>query len=283
MRTVFLTLAHRRPEQVALLVRTLTANAGRVYLHVDAKADVQAFISVIPRDNVHIVNPSVSVRWGGFSVVAATLTGLRAIIAREDPPYFVVLLSGQDFPAKPISYIENFFGRSESSAYIRYGRMGTPQGKPNLRYERYWLRYERRFPFVRNVESMLNKVLPARRFPYGLVPYGGTQWWSARHEMVQHVVEFVDSRPDYYRFFRLTQVPDEMFFHTIMLNSPFRERVVCDHLRYARFPPGTDSPEVLARDDIPEVLGSPALIARKFDDLGVVSQLARRLSTERFG
>jgi hypothetical protein len=62
-------------------------------------------------------------------------------------------------------------------------------------------------------------------------------------------------------------VPDEHFFHTIVLNSPLKDTVVNDDLRYLEWhhPDVAGGPAVLGRQDYKKVMTSEALFARKFD------------------
>src|SRR5438093_10245571 len=88
-----------------------------------------------------------------------------------------------------------------------------------------------------------------RRFPRGMRPFGGAPYWCLARECVEYVHEFVARSPRFVRFFKYVNVPDELFFHTIVLNSPLRDTVVNDDLRYTEW-----------RE--PEVAGGPAILGR---------------------
>ena len=67
------------------------------------------------------------------------------------------------------------------------------------------------------------------------------------------------------RFFEHVFIPDELFFQTIVTNSPLADTVENDNLRYldwSREP----APAVLTRDDLDAIGASGALFARKFDE-----------------
>ena len=281
MRLVYLILAHRGAEQLRVLVDTLAAS-GRagVYVHVDAKTASEGFVSALRDTDVRFVTPPVRTTWGGFSIVQATLNGLRTIVEAERGPYYLVLLSGQDFPAKPTSVIEAFFEDTPWSACLQFARMGEPGAKPAERYERYWLHNELRVRGAYRLEQLLSRILPRRRLPAGVEPFAGEQWWSAREDVVEYIVDYVDRHKAYRRFFRWTEVPDESFFHTIIMNSPFKDRVHNDHLRYVDWSTGHSSPRELTRDDIGRIIQSSALFARKFSDVATVKELARYLTVE---
>jgi hypothetical protein len=95
--------------------------------------------------------------------------------------------------------------------------------------------------------------------------YGGPQWWSLTRECTQYILGFVQTRSAYLRSFRYTYIPDEAFFQTIIRNSPFKDQVVNDSLRYIDWESGPKSPRILTSDDISKILSSGKLFAWKFD------------------
>ncbi len=79
------------------------------------------------------------------------------------------------------------------------------------------------------------------------------------------MTRFVRRNPRFVRFFEHALLPDELFFQTIVMNSPLVETVVDDHLRYIDWSvdPG---PAVLRAADFDTLIASGSLLARKFDD-----------------
>lgn len=62
-------------------------------------------------------------------------------------------------------------------------------------------------------------------------------------------------------------VPDEIFFQTILLNSSLASDIVNDDMRYIEWKdPNSGSPSVLDMNDFPGLANSPKLFARKFDE-----------------
>jgi hypothetical protein len=61
-------------------------------------------------------------------------------------------------------------------------------------------------------------------------------------------------------------VPDEIFFQTILMNSPHAENIINDDLRYLDWKDrNSGSPAVLSKTDLSNLLVSQKLFARKFD------------------
>jgi hypothetical protein len=78
------------------------------------------------------------------------------------------------------------------------------------------------------------------------------------------VARFVESRPDVVDFFRHVDIPDEVFFQTVLMNSELAGSVVNDNLRYIDWTRGA-RPALLEARDLPALRASPKLFARKFD------------------
>ena len=117
---------------------------------------------------------------------------------------YSVLLSGQDFPLRPIGEIVSFFEGAESRSYISYHRvsesserqLGVWHGRYRTDFYAYnvWGRREVCIPRGEDVSSLswkgriLNGMLrlrgalkQPRRHPSYLRPFMGTQWWNLSH------------------------------------------------------------------------------------------------------
>ncbi|PIQ21587.1 MAG: hypothetical protein COW65_08230, partial [Cytophagales bacterium CG18_big_fil_WC_8_21_14_2_50_42_9] len=64
--------------------------------------------------------------------------------------------------------------------------------------------------------------------------------------------------------FDFTHCADEIWLQTVIMNSGLS--IKNDYLRYVDWRGGGWSPKVLTVDDVPEILHSNCLFARKFDD-----------------
>ncbi|UPT69212.1 MAG: beta-1,6-N-acetylglucosaminyltransferase [Sphingobacteriales bacterium JAD_PAG50586_3] len=70
----------------------------------------------------------------------------------------------------------------------------------------------------------------------------------------------------YRKFFRYTLIPDEMYIHTILLNSQFANSCINNDLRDIEWDGGDGThPIIFKAEDIDRFKASPDLFARKFD------------------
>ena len=201
--------------------------------------------------------------YGGFGHVRATLKGMERLIGSGSAFDYAILLTGQDYPIKPNADIEAFFEAHRGRSFLKWFPLpggGWENGGLD-RIEEWHLRARGRHVRIRP------RLGFRRRFPTGLRPYGGSPYWCLTAECVVHVAEFVRTHPSYSRFFRTVNVPDEIYFQTIVMNSPLAATVVNDDLRYVEWRDiaVAGGPAILGVDDLGRALSSPNLFARKFD------------------
>jgi hypothetical protein len=282
----FLVLAHDQPAHLARLIEALAGGATRFFVHVDAKVDVAPFRTLIgARPDVELVARRVAVHWGGFSIVRATLELLAASAGRFTRH---CLLSGADYPIKPRADVLAAL-EDEHVEWMSVGRMLGPDD-PQRAYVEHWHwndwpllnprgrppgRLARRARRVlRPLAERLGSGLPPRRFPGGLVPYKGSQWWALSDACVQWMREYLRAHPEYERFHRHVHCPDEIFFHSLVQASPFASRLGGRPLHCIEWQDAR--PRVLGDDDFAALTASPALFARKFAEgrsRGVLARL----------
>jgi hypothetical protein len=231
--------------------------------------------------NVHFLERHTSY-YGGFGHVRATLKGIDALLRMKLPFDHVVLLTGQDYPIKSNDEIERFLDARRGQAFLEHFPLPFPEwrGGGLDRFERWHIRVAGRYlrlPPGRWVR---------RRFPSGMKPFGGSPYWCFSRECIEYIHEFVRRSPSFVRFFRYVNVPDELFFHTILLNSPLAENIVNDDLRYVewRDVEVAGGPAVLGRSDFGKLMRSGDLFARKFDasvDAAVLDMIDAKIGGER--
>ena len=103
-----------------------------------------------------------------------------------------------------------------------------------------------------------------RKAPYNVKFYSGSSWICLSGETEHWVESYLKSHPEYIRFYRNVNCPDENFFQTLVMNSPFKDRRK-DYLHYVDWSEGENNPKILTIDDYEELSLSRKLMARKFD------------------
>jgi len=223
MRIAFLVLAHRGASQIERLCVRL--HPHNVFVHVDARTTTVPIERLAALERVTVVTPRRAVYWGDFSMVEATLTLLKAARATDSFDRYV-LLSGECYPAKPITALEDQFNQSPHSEWVSLTPI-TADSLLTVTIGRHW----RMTPFATSrvldvrLRALWNKVSKLRgrdlQREIGVTPYFGSQWFGLSAPCVDMILEFVPAHPEFTRAYRTIYAPDEHFFHTIIGNSPF--------------------------------------------------------------
>lgn len=264
MKLAHLILAHSQPEQLERLVLSLQHPDADFYIHIDQKTDLEPFRNLQKHPNVYFINKREKVYWGAYSIVKATLNGLEQIVASGVPYGYVNLLSGQDYPIKSPDFIHDFLKNQSGTQFMEYLSVEDEWQEAIPRVTRYHLT-DYTFRGRHKVERLLNLVLPARKAPAKLVLVGRSQWFTITLEAVQYILRYLKTTPSVGRFFQLTWGADELFFQTLLYNSPFQSTMRQDNLRYIDWSEGNASPKTLTMADEPALRASSKLFARKFN------------------
>jgi hypothetical protein len=271
----YLILSYTEPAVVQRLVARL--HGGVVAVHHDDRAT-----SLGEVDALRI--PPVPIEWGHGSQLAAVLRALRWVRERADFDW-LVLLSGQDYPVRPVPEIEADLLAADVDAFIRFKPV-APRRLRRGAVDEFARRYAYRWrpvPASRERLARLDPLVQVRTLPSGtyvgfpaqppLPVFHGSDWFSLSRRAVDAVLAAPEAVVDH---FLHTIIPTEAFVHTVLANSSLR--LANDHRRYAVFdPPSSPSPRVFGVQDIDEVAGSGADFARKFADVRVLDAIDRRV------
>lgn len=309
MKIAYMIITHDTPDHLPRLIRALDSEAATFFIHLDRKYPDHRYRSM-ERPHIRLLRNRVAVHWGEYSQVEAILRMLRA--AFDDPAGHerFVLLSGADYPVRSRERIEAFFARYPDREFLTAERMPMPH-KPLWRLERRQVLSSDPAPW-RGLQGWLQarKLLPAerdyRKALGDLAPHAGAGSWAITRDACGHLLDFVGRNRRVVRFFRNTVCPDEMFFHTILANSPYRTKLA-GTVTYSDWSRGRPRPEVISNRHLeifrclwgrePEIGdGTPggseeatvmggevrqALFARKFpDQSGELVQALQRLIDE---
>ncbi|WP_325538399.1 beta-1,6-N-acetylglucosaminyltransferase [Chitinophaga sp.] len=270
MKIAYLIIVHHEFEHFRRLLKAVQHSQIDLYIHVDKKCEtpIDAIFENIPlSDNTYILEDRVDVAWGGYGITAATLNLLEAAMGNDTYDYFF-LLSGQDFPLCSSEYILRYMHNNRGREFIEhfplpdYVNWAENGGKD--RYEYFWPIEEMGFSMATAFVKAQQTENVCRSFPAALKPYGGSNWFAISLPCVEYLFQFLNENTSVLTFFRYTKLPEELMIQSIVLNSPFREKVVNNNLRYIDWCTGPGFPRVLDESDLSTLLASGCLFARKF-------------------
>jgi hypothetical protein len=268
----YLVLSYTHPELVRRLVARLAGGVVAVH-HDDRRCALGALDGALRI-------PPVPVEWGHGSQLATILRCLRWMTASEWD--WLVLLSGQDYPVRPVASIEADLLAAPYDAFIRFKPVPPRvlrRGGVDEFARRYTYRWRPGSPALARFDPLVQvRTLPSGTyagFPARppLPVFHGSDWFTLSRRAVETVLAAPEPVVDH---FLHTIIPTEAFVHTVLANSSLR--LANDHRRYAVFePPSSPSPRVFGLADLDEVLASGADFARKFDDVRVLDEIDRRV------
>jgi core-2/I-Branching enzyme len=252
MKMAYLIMTHENPQLLQRTIRTLSFGDEECafFIHLDRKTPLKEF-SAITGQNVWFCERRIPVYWGEFSQVEAILSLVRQAIESPSGYDYCILITGSCYPLRTGGYIRKFLEANPGSEYMEIVKVPGP-GYPLSRFRT--IRYPSNKPVLRFAFRVLAKIGLAQRdlkkYLGGLEPYSGEGAWALSREACQYVLGFMAANPHVEKYFRHTFAPDEVFFHTILGNSKFLDRIR-RNLVYAVWPgPANGHPAVISFEDV---------------------------------
>ena len=278
MKQAFLICAHKDMDQLNGLVRQLCDPDFCIYVHLDRKS---ALAPARLHPAARLVRERVAVCWGDVSQVESVLASMRQIL-HEVPDFDKLIhISAQDFPLLPNRLLKAELARMRGYELIET----TPIAAHGWRVMHRYAYFHRDSGALaeRLACAAANRALRllgrTRHLPDGLVPYGGSCWWTLSRNCVRELLRLADAHPRLLRFCRSVQSPDELFFQTLVMHSRFAGRVLPDNFRYIQWPEdGACHPKVLDETDFARIQASGAHFCRKLDSQASAALLPRLLA-----
>lgn len=268
MKIAILIHVHQDPQQLVRLVDRLLHPDVDIYVNVDAKANTADFRSVLD-NRVHFIKNSIEVTWGRFSQVQQILNSFQEIRDSKIEYSHILFISGQDYPLQSIDQIIQFLGENKDKSFIDYHLVSKDKNDEwrnviHRRFE-YWYFLPsndiRANGFVRKLYKLVGYK---RKYPTDDIYYGAC-WFTLTSDAVDYLLDYIQSNPSVIKFFQHTGCADELFFQSILLNSPLRDQMVNNHYRYIDWEKGGNRPKDLTVSDYDRIKESDAWFARKIN------------------
>ena len=285
----YLIIVHDKPQQLSLLLKTLDSEYNDIFIHIDSKAKeyTEEFLENISKEcttSKVYFSKRTNVIWGGYSQIESELLLLELGLEKGNYSRFH-LLSGADFPIKPIRYIYNYF---ESMPDCEFVMFDYNQNKESFydRFDQYHFfieKFGRKYSLLVSLDSFLvkiQKIIGIKRNRNVNIEFKkGANWFSITNDLAKFVVSrrtFIEET------FRKSKCCDEIFLQTIIYNSKFKDRLYFDkdadrfhNSRLIDWERG--NPYVFKEQDYHLLVNSPYSFARKFD-IKIDEQILKKLS-----
>jgi hypothetical protein len=297
VRIAYLVLSHRNPEQVLRLVSVLNEGPSAEVLvrHDPRRSTLDE--RALERLGASALHDDVDFDWGGWSQLQMLLACLEGAASLD--PDWTLVLSGQDYPLRPLAAIEDGLANSEYDAMLGHAWELETDKPPGPPADEFFLRCAyRHYPAPGLLPRLPGTLRPLAyrrelprqiglrriRLPFreGFRCFVSADWLTLNRRALRTVLDAANDRR-LMRFFRRVAIPSESFFATVLLNDGSL-RVAGHNRRFVSFEaPLTPHPETLTMADLDRLLASECDFARKFDadgDADVLDALDQRRRSE---
>jgi hypothetical protein len=274
----FLILAHKNMYQVGEMLLALDHPRCDFFVLIDQKCeeDFTGLKKYIKKGNLFFTK-RISASWGGDTLIRAELILIEAATSKDHYEYYH-FLSGQDFPLKPIDEILSFYDQHAGEEFI------SIDDNPKLITNRvkYYYPFQNKFnrnnlmgKVMRRMGIILQKIVRINRID-GKIQYGiGSQWFDITDAFARYVLS---QKVFIKKYFKDGFCVDEIFLQTVYLNSgdrfkrytanrcekhPYIQDTYFDVCRAIDWTRGY--PYIYTIEDVPMLMESGCLFARKFD------------------
>lgn len=267
---VFLVTAYQDAPSLNRLVNKLLSY-GQVLIHIDKNSPLQVK-DVETHEGVEVYK-KFRVNWGSYHHLKAILFLLKKAMLLN--PDYVHVTTGQDYPIVSAEAFDAFFVEHKGQSFLDFE--AVPEGSwIQERYSYYWLtdciQHPKSFdfrshPVIKKFLKCQDRLGVKRPHIGGFGKnevYKGMVYVSIHRDACQYVVNYLSTQKAFERNLRTCLIPEEFCFQTILVNSPLRDTLVNDNLRYMdwQFRDGI-SPCVLNETDYEAIKQSRKLIMRK--------------------
>lgn len=225
-RIAYVLLVHEGFNQTVRLLNAIYDRSNYYMIHVDFKAPklkeaLTKYADSFP--NVYVLQQSFDIGWGGPEMVYSTLEGIFGLLDVSDKWDFVINLSSKDYPLCNNQELTSYLG-------TRLGKNFDVADVPPRDNEKYW-RARAMYVYCNKIQCYQKKE---RAMPRGAETYVGSQWFIYSREFAQYLRS--DSFPRLLMaHYEHTWIPDEGYFGTVLMNSPFNSTRIHHNLRYIVF------------------------------------------------
>jgi hypothetical protein len=282
MKQAFLIIAHGNYQHLVRFIAKLKTNCN-IYIHVDKKQK----LNQIELENFKAISAvkgiysQYTINWAGYNMLKCILFLLKEAYKDNQNEYFH-LLSGQDYPIKPVSAFLSFMEENRGKEFLEYHTLPYADwgNGTYTRYQYFFLhdlfnyKTQRGRYWVSKALHYQRKWNLQRRLPdhFGTI-YGGCCWFTLSRPCIKYILDYTESSPSFLNRLKYTFAPEETYFHSVVLNSPFRNKVINRSLRYVDWTyKNGNYPANLDINDFDVLQKSNAFFARKF-----ISSLSDRL------
>lgn len=238
IKIAYICLCHTDPVFVAKTAKSLQYESDGFFIHVDNKQDITPFVAACDGiENVHFVKKRIDNYWGGYNSIVATMKTIKLALSTDNYDRFV-LLQGQDYPLYSPKEIHDFFEAHRDIEFCKAKNISVSKIKKD--YTKccgFWLMDVRPVFPVKYIRTLLHRFNTLGIKYRSSTFKGKNEKWSIYHgwaqfaltnDCIKYVLNVYENNVSYNRYMKHRFPPDEIYIHTIIHNSPFKDKVSKD-------------------------------------------------------
>ena len=271
-------LSHKDPPLLQRLVSSVLDGERSVALvHHDPRGEPHGLVE---SDRVRLVPDPRPCDWGRMNFAEAMIRVVRCALEASPDLSWVLLVSGQDYPAQPMQVTEAMLAREDSDALLRHFQVTDD---PRDDVHPWQARCRQRYLHRLRLPGTHRSVPWPRRHPFHDETrlFIGDTWPNLSARAAHHLMEQYDRMPQVRRYLSRCSSPDEALLPTLLLNDADDLQVRNERKRLIKWPPHAAHPKTLDETDADDVLASGDFFARKVDGQRSAALLDRLDQTYR--
>lgn len=304
MKTAYLINCHKNMKHVSRLVHRLHSEDSHIFIHVDKKVPEDIFKSLFSYTSDLKYCYISEIRMDGklddrslVDIVMVLISNAKKVAQQNSIHYsYFVNMSGQDYPIKPIKYIEEKLEKNYPDLYMLCRDTASAswvankfnRNKALIRYRNWALKcrigvVRKALQLVgvlaRQVLKLFGKTAGQRIIQNGWKYYQGSAWWVLP-DCVLDSIEQEYYSPSEFATIMIDEstTPEETYFQSMTMHLFYsdaqetnKKMKIQNLMTYVDFGDLSDRPVVchpytITMDDYDHLLKSECWFARKFDD-----------------
>lgn len=257
MRVAYCVTCHKNTPVLRELVAELTKTSD-VFIHVDKKSEISQFQEYESNDRATLIKKRFNITWGSFSQIESTLALYKSFDVMQYE--YISLISGDTLPLRPAAEIQDFFEENHGKQFFFHDtNIVNVERRVKWHHSWYWFNRENSFviKLLRKLSLIKRKIgLEEENKHFNILPplYKGSNWTCMTSDCCKYILDYLVANPDYFEAFRHSFCCDEVFFHTIVFNSKYKDSVVRKGLVYADWNTGPQYPRTVDETDFDRIL-----------------------------
>ena len=252
--------AYKDVELINRFVEKMPKNNWRVYIHLDKKSQ----IDIEQIDKRAKVYKLYNIKWGSINHLYSIVELLRIARKTAKKDSYFHILTGQDFWLTPPEMFDKFIVDGDLYVNIVSNPNWYHGGKDIWKYNTLvnlldlrkpvWRKLNRGYMFLQDLFGV-SKPLPD--YPI----YGGSVYCSITFDAVEYILTSSIAN-EMLRTLKNSAIGEEIFFQTVLMNSPYRTKINPNNLRYSDWSV-KNAPKNLSLEDFDKIKSSKCLFCRK--------------------